>query len=157
MSDLPACGLYRTTRPLESVPAGALVYFHNHGEPGPGVYLPSGWAQNRARWHARGQTVQDPEWARSLHALPAEGLYRVRERFFCCERRCRAFEPEALVQLGYDAQATPILFVPAWGPQGLVFPDAGSKVDEPNLEKLVRLAVDALPSGPATAPGGLVH
>lgn len=39
--DRVPCGLYRTTRPIpDAVPAGVLVYYHNHGDPGPGVYLP---------------------------------------------------------------------------------------------------------------------
>ena len=67
---LPPCGLYRTTRALDHVPAGRLVFFHNHGDPGPGIYLPSGWVLNRARWHERGHTIPSPEWAASLAALP---------------------------------------------------------------------------------------
>ena len=36
-TNLPPCGLYRTTKPVGDVPAGALVYFHNHGTPGAAV------------------------------------------------------------------------------------------------------------------------
>jgi hypothetical protein len=38
---LPPCGLYRTTLTLDHVPAGRLVFFHNHGIRGR-IYLPSG-------------------------------------------------------------------------------------------------------------------
>ena len=39
-----ACGLYRTSEPIEdAIEAGVLVYYHNHGDPGPGVYLPRAW------------------------------------------------------------------------------------------------------------------
>ena len=60
MSELPPCGLYRTTTKIGEIEAGRLVYFHNHGDPGPGLYLPSGWSNNTARWGARGTTVPAP-------------------------------------------------------------------------------------------------
>src|SRR5678815_1810646 len=97
---LPACGLYRTAREVVGVPAGRLVYFHNHGDPGPGLYLPESWALNRARFSQRGQTLSSDADADALEALPAEGFYRVREAFHCCAKQCRRFELELLVQLG---------------------------------------------------------
>lgn len=157
MATHPACGLYRTTRPLGGVPAGRLVYFHNHGEPGPGIYLPVGWEQNRASWSAHGHPVPDAEWSTSLVPLPAEGLYRVRERFFCCPDQCRAFEPEALVQLGYDGEARALLFLPLWKGVGLTFPERGTHVDLEHLSRLVRLGVAWAPRPPAALPGGLLH
>jgi hypothetical protein len=141
MATLPACGLYRTTQALEGhVPAGRLVYFHNHGDPGPGIYLPSGWALNRARWHESGHTVT-PEWAATLDALPAEGLYRVRETFTCCAKRCRTYEPELLVQLGYNGEAAPLLFVPEWTEAGLAIPEMGLPIDTDRLRALAALTV----------------
>jgi hypothetical protein len=141
MATLPACGLYRTTQALEGhVPAGRLVYFHNHGDPGPGIYLPSGWALNRARWHENGHTVT-PEWAATLGALPAEGLYRVRETFTCCAKRCRTYEPELLVQLGYNGEAAPLLFVPEWTEAGLAIPEMGLPIDTDRLRALAALTV----------------
>ena len=48
-TELPPCGLYRTVKPIGSIEAGRLVYFHNHGDPGPGLYFPESWsAQPRA-------------------------------------------------------------------------------------------------------------
>ena len=142
MSSLPPCGLYRTRRALgTTIAEGRLVYFHNHGDPGPGVYLPSGWSVNRARWHAQGTPIPDPRWAEHLEPLPAEGLYRVREGFTCCEKRCRTFEEELLVQLGYNGMAEPILFVPEWTAEGLRFPTTGSVVDRDKLQQLVPLKV----------------
>lgn len=152
MPGLPPCGLYRTTRALgDAVPAGRLVYFHDHGEPGPGVYLPSGWNHNRATWHDCGTPIPEPEWAASLEPLAAEGLYRVRERFECCEKHCRSFEPELLVQLGYNAAGDPILFVPEWTPAGLAFPEQGSLLDPGRVAKLAPLLVTQtkLPGGPS--------
>jgi hypothetical protein len=142
MSSLPPCGLYRTRRALgTTIAEGRLVYFHNHGDPGPGLYLPSGWSVNRARWHSHGTTLPDAHWAEHLEPLPAEGLYRVSEGFTCCEQRCRTFEPEQLVQLGYTGQAEPILFVPEWRAAGLSFPNSGTLVDRAKLERLVPLKV----------------
>src|SRR5690606_29471474 len=138
---LPPCGLYRTTVEIAGVPAGRLVYFHNHGEPGPGVYLPTGWRANRAEFSATGVTLPSPDVAHTLVPLPPEGLYRVLERFSCCEKRCRDFMPELLVQLGYDGAANPILFVPEWLPEGIAIPDRGVRVDEDRLAKLGRLVV----------------
>jgi hypothetical protein len=142
MSSLPPCGLYRTRRALgTTIPEGSLVYFHNHGDPGPGLYLPSGWSVNRARWHAQGTPLPDPQWAEHLEPLPAEGLYHVRESFPCCEKRCRIFDEELLVQLGYNGMAEPILFVPEWTATGLSFPTTGSVVDRTQLQRLKPLKV----------------
>lgn len=142
MSSLPPCGLYRTRRALGThIPEGRLVYFHNHGEPGPGLYLPSTWSANRARWHSHGTPLPTPQWAEHLEPLLAEGLYRVRAAFACCEKRCRSFEEELLVQLGYNSMAEPILFVPEWGPTGLSFPTRGTLIDRARLDQLVPLKV----------------
>jgi hypothetical protein len=148
---LPPCGLYRTGLPLgQHVPAGRLVYFHAHGEPGPGVYLPSGWSANRARWQRTGHTIPSAEWAASLAPLPPEGLYRVREPFACCARRCREFAAELLVQLGYDAAARPLLFVPEWTEAGLAVPALGLPIDDDRLGRLAPLTV--VMAGSADAP-----
>lgn len=152
MPELPPCGLYRTTRALsDQVPAGRLVYFHNHGTPGPGVYLPEGWKLNRARFGERGAVIPGAEWATSLEPLPPEGFYRVREPFHCCEKHCRLFEAELLVQLGYDAQARALLFVPEWSEAGLAVPERGSLVDREQLARLVPLKVVVHPSAEAEA------
>jgi hypothetical protein len=142
MPALPACGIYRTTAPLEGhVPIGRLVFFHNHGDPGPGIYLPSGWALNRARWHDKGHTIPSPDWAGTLVALPAEGLYRVRDAFECCAKRCRTYETDLLVQLGYNAEAEPLLFLPEWTESGLAIPEMGAPIDVDRLPCLVALRV----------------
>jgi hypothetical protein len=153
MADLPACGIYRTGLALEGhVPAGRLVLFHNHGDPGPGVYLPSGWAANRARWHEHGHVIPSTAWAATLVPLPAEGLYRVREPFTCCARRCREFAADLLVQLGYDADARALLFVPQWVEAGLAIPELGTAIDQDRLERLAPLVVED-----ASGAGDAVH
>jgi hypothetical protein len=142
MPALPSCGLYRTTAPLEGhVPVGRLVFFHNHGDPGPGIYLPSAWSLNRARWHETGHTIPSPEWADTLVALPAEGLYRVRDAFACCAKACRTYEPDLLVQLGYNAEAEPLLFLPEWTESGLAIPEMGVPIDVDRLQCLAPLRV----------------
>src|SRR2546428_4845126 len=113
MADLPPCGIYRTSLPLaDHVPAGRLVFFHNHGDPGPGIYLPSGWAANRVRWHEHGNPIPSPVLAASLAPLEAEGFYRKQETFTCCEKRSRLYEADILVQLSYDSSAQQLLFIP---------------------------------------------
>ena len=142
MASHPPCGIYRTTQALEEhVAAGRLVFFHNHGNPGPGIYLPSGWALNRARWSGTGHTVPSPAWSATLAPLPAEGLYRVRETFTCCVKACRTYEPDLLVQLGYNAEAEPLLFLPEWTDSGLAIPDLGVPIDDDRLRCLAPLRV----------------
>jgi hypothetical protein len=152
---LPPCGLYRTTRALGEIPAGRLVYFHNHGEPGAGIYLPSGWSLNRVRWHERGNTLPDDRFADTLEPLAAEGLYRVREELVCCDKRCQVYAPQLLVQLGYNGEGDAILFVPEWTGSGLGFPERGTKIDKDRVRLLEKLAVaEAKGASPA---GGMVH
>ncbi len=150
----PPCGLYRTTQPLGDLPAGRLVSFHDHGDPGPGVYLPKAWSLNRVEWHEKGQTVPGPEWSATLEPLPAEGLYRVKTAFHCCEQQCVRFEPNQLLQLGYDAAATPILFTPEWSSRGLGFPERGTKLAAGRFGSLELLNVAR---GPEPRVGGMVH
>jgi len=155
MSELPPCGLYRTTLALdEHVPSGRLVYFHNHGDPGPGIYLPSSWTANRARWQERGHTIPAPAWATSLVPLPAEGFYRVVEEFTCCAQRCRTFEPDLLVQLGYDGDARPLLFVPELTGSGLGLPELGLPIEDEQLARLAPLRV-VEPDDEEEAPSSL--
>jgi len=142
MSDgLPPCGLYKTTIDIGSVPAGRLVMFHNHGNPGPGVYLPEDWHLNRATFSEQGETLGDPGLAVTLEPLPPEGLYRVLEPFTCCEKNCRTFDADLLVQLGYNGEGTPILFVPEWTPGGLAFPAVGTPLDTERLTRMAPLTV----------------
>ena len=140
-TDLPPCGIYRTTQPIGKVPPGRLVYFHNHGDPGPGIYTPHDWQGNKARFHERGHTLTSPDEAKSLIPLAAEGFYRVVSGFFCCEKQCQHFEPDTLVQLGYDSAATPILFTPEFLDGVVTLPERGLKIDRDRIERLARLRV----------------
>jgi hypothetical protein len=149
---LPPCGLYRTRGAIGAIPAGRLVFFHNHGDPGPGLYLPSGWKRNRVELQPRGQTLEDPELLRQLEPLPPEGLYRVIEPFFCCERKCREFEAEMLVELGYNGDGHPIVFLPELVDGMLAIPTNGTSIDHTALALLKQLRVAT------SAPeGGHIH
>jgi len=140
MDELPRCGLYRTRGPVGAIPAGRLVYFHNHGDPGPGLYLPESWRSNRARFEARGHLLGDPANAKLLEPLLAEGFYRVLEPFYCCDKQCRLFTEGAMVQLGYDGAGTSILFVPELVEDELHVPTEGTKVERDRL-RIQRLIV----------------
>jgi len=146
--DLPPCGVYRTTEPIGSIQANRLVYFHNHGNPGPGVYLPEKWSANRAQFSKSGTTLADENLAFTLEPLQAEGLYRVKSSITCCEKNCRTYPAELLVQLGYNGQGEPILFVPEWTASGLAFPNMGNKLDADRLAEISPLKVSA-PKPPA--------
>lgn len=139
--ELPPCGLYRTSADLGSIPASRLVYFHNHGDPGPGVYLPAEWRYNRAEFQSKGHVLEDLELVRFLEPLPPEGFYRVVESFHCCEKRCREFEQEGLVQLGYNANADPILFTPELVDSMLAVPAQGWKTTLATTKNLRQLRV----------------
>ena len=138
---LPPCGLYRTMLEIASVPAGRLVYFHNHGDPGAGVYFPERWVNNRAHFAPRGTTMPTDWDGSGLHPLPREGFYRVTKAFYCCAKQCVQFEPEALVQLGYNGAGQAIVFHPELQSGAMTIPDRGSLVDDVGLENLVALQV----------------
>ena len=142
MTKLPDCGLYRTLAPIAGIPAGRLVYFHNHGDPGPGFYFPESWTHNRAKFSSAGTTAPADLDPRSLQRLPAEGFYRVTEPFFCCSKQCVRYEPEMLVQLGYNGNGKPLVFMPELGPGGMAIPERGTAIDDDALAHLVKLAVN---------------
>jgi len=146
---LPPCGLYRTLGVIAGIPAGRLVYFHNHGDPGPGLYLPTGWKRNRVEIAERGTTLSDVSLMRLLEPLPPEGLYRVMEPFQCCEQRCRLFDSETLLQLGYNAEGRAIVFVPEFvaADGALAFPATGTVIDHDCLVRLKLLKVEGYSNG----------
>ena len=147
---LPPCGLYRTTGPIGPIETGRLVYFHNHGDPGPGVYLPKEWKFNRVQFEEKGHSIDNPGFVRFLQPLPPEGFYRVVEAFHCCEKQCREFAEDSLLQLGYNSEAEPILFVPELVDSMLAIPAKGWKTTMLSLRHIRQLRVpvtrrDALP------------
>jgi hypothetical protein len=138
-SELPPCGLYRTVKPVAGIEAGRLVYFHNHGNPGPGLYAPERWAHNRAIWSERGTTVASDFDPRSIRALPAEGFYRVKKAFHCCEKKCVQFEPDQMVQLGYNGTGKGLLFIPTLQGGAITVPERGTVIDDEAFESIAQL------------------
>lgn len=136
---LPPCGMYKTGSRLGDIPAGRLVYFHNHGDPSPAVFLPDGWIENRARFSSVGVSIPGDWWAVTLDALAPEGFYRVREAFTCCEKNCRQFHVDQLVQLGYTAEAEPIVFEVSVIDLMLEIPDEGTPISRARISKLAPL------------------
>ena len=115
---LPNCGLYKTSKPLpeheSEVPAGILVYFHNHSDSGlPVLLTPDHNVKNAWHFHGKG----DGSEVFAFRGLSyAETLVRVPEQGFYMLRKDVAFDggswPKGtLVQLGYTRQAEPILFI----------------------------------------------
>lgn len=133
---LPACGLYRTTGTIGGVPAGRLVMFHNHGNPGAGIFQPESWTLNRANFHSRGTALANDDEAKKLRALPAEGLYMVKSQFTCCKNDCQTFQVDQLVQLGYNGEGKGILFTPTLTDTAMTLPERGTAIDDVNFEKL---------------------
>jgi len=143
--------------PIGDVAAGRLVYFHNHGDPGPGLYFPERWTANRAHFSPKGTTlpvVFDPS---ALVALPAEGFYRVAAGFFCCEKRCVRFEPEAFVQLGYNGAGRALLFLPELAAGAITVPERGTPINDAALANLVALQVAERREDLSLPRGILVH
>ena len=159
MSDLPPCGVYRTTQKIGDVEAGRLVYFHNHGNPGPGLYFPESWSHNRAKWSANGYTLPKVFDMRSLKPLPAEGFYRVTSSFHCCEKQCVKYEPDQLLQLGYNGAGRAIVFVPEYVAGAITVPDKGTVIDDASFPHLALLKFPERQQNDALAlPRGiLVH
>lgn len=157
MSKLPACGLYRTVAAIADVPAGRLVYFHNHGDPGPGVYFPERWLGNRAEFSARGTTLPTGFDVRALHPLPAEGFYRVTAAFHCCSKRCTQYEPDAFVQLGYNGAGRALVFTPELTGAAIAIPERGTPVDDDVLVNLKPLKLPERRDELAMPRGLVVH
>ena len=138
------CGLYRTTVPtIDGIQADRLVYYHNHGDPGPGVYYPERWVNNRAVFSEQGHTIPSPDYATSLEPLPEEGFYKVEERFHCCEKKCREFKFGELVQLGYNGGADAILFLPGYRGERFELPETGIPVNREALHYLEPLSIQS--------------
>jgi hypothetical protein len=127
-SELPACGLYKTGLPLpdheEQVPAGILVYFHNHSDQGPPmVQTPHSNTHNRWQFHERGWAVSDTEFLAALVPLKAEGLYTNPEHLHVS--REEVIPQRSLMQLGYNRGADSLLFIGRFQDNTIAFPEQG--------------------------------
>lgn len=128
--NLPPCGLFRTTEPLDGkeqwVRAGMLVYFHNHSQQGPPlVLLPAENQDNRWVFHEKGYLIRELDYSETLEPLKPEGFYILEEPIYLSREE---FIPEqTLVQLGYNRSADPILFLGQFEDNAIYFPDSGLK------------------------------
>lgn len=133
-STLPPCGLYRTTLPLagkeESVPAGRMVYFHNHSDQEkPMVLLPKEVKDNTWTFQDRGYLVEAESWCNTLVKLPRQGFYVVREEITTASGG--RMGAGMLVQLGYNASGAAILFPGTYEPGNRIqFPDRGMMISD---------------------------
>lgn len=128
MADLPPCGLYKTGVPLPGdeahLPAGKLVYFHSHSDQGPPVVCcPENNQHNRWRFQQQGHVVDDPVFLAALEPLLPEGLYAIKAHVHISKEEL--LPERTLVQLGYDRDATPILFPGRFSENSIVFPPTG--------------------------------
>ncbi len=139
--DLPPCGIYRTVKKIGTLEEGRLVYFHNHGNPGPGVYFPERWNANRCTFSEKGMTLPGTWDTSALKPLPAEGFYRVAKKFVCCSKKCVTFEPEMLIQLGYNGAGKALLFVPELAGSSINVPEKGTPVDDDAFASIVKLTL----------------
>lgn len=158
-SNLPPCGLYQTTLPLagkeEEVPAGRLVYFHNHSKQGqPLLLLPATNTHNVWTFQDRGYLIHDIGFVVTLKRLPAEGLYLTQTHI----HSGNAVLPErSLVQLGYNREAVPIVFPGRRAQNTIVFPDRGIRLaNDAMLQTLQPVGFSVLPEVPE-APERILH
>lgn len=154
---LPPCGIYRTTIALpgreEDVPAGRLVYFHNHSEQGsPIILMPRSNTWNRWTFNDRGFLVDGDAAAlfiATLVSLPEEGLYVVQRPIGSGES---ALHPRTLVQVGYNPSGHIILFAAEARENGLTFPDRGKRFEGLKVfDNLARAPFEPPNSAPVSA------
>jgi hypothetical protein len=65
----------------------------------------------------------------------------VTAEFYCCEKKCTKFEPDSLVQLGYNGVAAALVFRPEIDSSGMRLPERGSIVEDKQLRHLSPLKV----------------
>ena len=150
-SILPNCGLYKTTKPLpeheSDVPAGVLVYFHNHSDMGlPVAIAPEHNIMNRWHFHGAGIPFRGLSWADSLQKIPQEGFYMLRKDLTF---EGGSWPKGTLVQLGYTRVGDPILFIgqvrATLAENDLWFSDKGVGITREQLPLLEPLQVYAEP------------
>jgi hypothetical protein len=140
------CGLYRAPRALpgneEKVPAGSLVYFHNHSSnngPLPSVIPPDHNIHNRWHFHAEGaiENIRSPSWVESLEKLPDQRFYTLRRELTF---EGGSWPRGTIVQLGYTRIAEPILFIAtvraSLQENDIFFSDRGVRVNRDQLSIL---------------------
>jgi hypothetical protein len=159
------CGLYRATKALpgneEKVPAGSLVYFHNHSSnngPLPSVIPADHNIHNRWHFHQEGaiENIRSPSWVESLEKMPDQTFYTLRRELTFDGG---SWPKGAIVQLGYTKTAEPILFIArvraTLAENDLFFSDKGVGIKRDQLSLLEPAVIYSEPgdgSEHATAP-----
>lgn len=141
--ELPPCGLYRTGRALESepedVPAGILVMFHNHSNRGiPMLQLPYENEHNNWSFHKYGPGIEeDDDFIEAMAPLREQGIYFLGEDLETPDGTLPKF---TLVQLGYNLNADPILFLAERQAEAnaLTFPETGYRFEDLDILGLLR-------------------
>jgi hypothetical protein len=161
------CGLYRATKALPGqeaqVPAGLLVYFHNHSAnnvPLPSVIPADHNIHNRWHFHSEGaiENLRAPSWVDSLEKVPEQGFYILRREL---SFEGGTFQKGVLVQLGYTRTGDPILFLArvraALEENDLFFSDKGVGVKREQLSVLEPALVYPEPGDGTEHPIGPTH
>ncbi len=87
-TNLPPCGIYRTTAKIGGIDPGRLVYYHNHGDPGPGLYFPERWLNNPRPVVVAGHDRAAPRSSRrGCGRCSRKRFYRVTREFTCCAKK----------------------------------------------------------------------
>ena len=146
----PDCGLYRTGIDLPGhetdVPAGSLVFFHNHSESGPPiVLLPSENTHNRWTFGERGWLCEDTAFVGGLVPLVDEGLYVVHDGHLHVSAE-EVLAEKTLVQLGYNRRGDTILFVARFDDNTIHFPERGYRFESVDIHAKLRPVNFAAPS-----------
>lgn len=151
-------GLYRTTvsYPLreQELPGGALVYVGNPVNGGVRfVVRPGRNERNRWFWGEPTFPLDDAQWESTLIALPAEGFYSLPETI-TLDGGGRWLE-NAIVQLGYNRTAEPLLFIAQWHDGGtdnaLTFSDRGIRIEDELMRRLRWAPILPVPAATADA------
>lgn len=137
---LPPCGIYRTGRALkgqeQEIPAGILVMFHNHSNRNiPMLQLPKENIHNVWSFHDLGPGIEDDDaFIEALQPLLEQGFYHLREELQTPDGR---FPKNALVQLGYNMNADPILFIAqrSQNENSLFFAETGYRFEQLDILK----------------------
>jgi hypothetical protein len=162
-SILPACGLYRTTKPLPeheaAIPAGSMVYFHNHSDSGlPVVIVPDHNILNRWHFHGAGIPFRGLSWADTLIKLPPEGFYMLRKGL---DFEGGSWPKATLAQLGYTKTGDPILFIAqqraSMAENDLFFSDRGVGISREQLAILEQVSIFVEPVAEGGHSAGTAH
>ncbi len=76
--------------------------------------------------------------------------------FHCCAKKCTRFEPETMVQLGYNGAGRAILFHPQLSGGAITVPERGNVIDDDALDNLVALQLaERKDNEELSLPGGI--